>query len=332
VASIEGHWLGMTCAALDGPHGLEPRHYPRVALKAGEVRVGLRAAGVNFVDALITRGLYQYQPPLPFVPGLEAAGTVIECGPEVTDCAVGDRVIANAHTGMYATEVIAQAASLWRTPPSFSDLEAACFRVGTLTARHALCDRGRVLRGETVLVLGAGGGMGLAAVEIAQLLGATVIAAASSATRLRLAAARGAHHLVDYSSGTLASQVKAIAPGGVDAIFDPVGGTLSEESLRLCAWGGRLLAVGFASGVIGHFPANRLLLKGCSVIGVRAGEATRREPQLAVRSRDEILAWAERGHLRPHVSATFHLTEAASALAALENRTAVGRIALSIEP
>ena len=322
----------MTCAALDGPRALEPRLYPRPDLAAGEVRVALRAAGVNFVDALMTRGLYQYKPPLPFVPGLEAAGNVIECGAGVTDFIPGDRVIANVQAGMYATEAVIAATALWRTPASFSDAEAACFRVGAHTARHALREVGGVLPGATVLVLGAGGGMGLAAVEIARLLGATVIAAASSSAKLEAAASRGAQHLINYSAAAMGAQVKTIAPGGVDVVFDPVGGALSEESIRLCAWGGRLLAVGFASGTIGRVPSNLLLLKGCSIMGVRAGEAVRREPELATRSRDELLAWAAQGHLRPLIGATFQLAEAASALEALENRTAVGRIALSIDP
>ena len=190
----------------------------------------------------------------------------------------------------------------------------------------------RIRRVTTVLVLGAGGGMGLAAVEIARLLGATVIAAASSTAKLEAAASRGAQHLIDYSAAAMVAQVKTIAPGGVDVVFDPVGGALSEESIRLCAWGGRLLAVGFASGTIGRVPSNLLLLKGCSIMGVRAGEAVRREPELATRSRDELLAWAAQGHLRPLIGTTFQLAEAASALEALENRTAVGRIALSIDP
>lgn len=324
----EPQWLGMTCAALDGPGALRLQSYARAPLAADEIRIAIAAAGVNFVDLLLTRGLYQYRPPLPFIPGLEAAGTVIECGADVTSHRVGDRVVASAHTGMYATEVITKASEAWPAPAAFSWDEAACWRVAALTARHALVDCAQVRAGEIVLVLGAGGGMGLAAVELAALLGAEVIAAASSAAKLEAALGRGARHAVDYSSQALPAAVRAVAPQGVDVVFDPVGGELFEASLRLCRWGGRVLATGFASGGIGRVPMNVPLLKGSSVLGVRAGEANRRDPELARRSQAELQAWAAAGHLRPYVSARWPLAEAAEALASLDTRRAVGRIAL----
>jgi NADPH2:quinone reductase len=322
----------MTCEALIGPRGLAPHRYARASLAPHEVRVALHAAGVNFVDVLITRGLYQYRPTPPFVPGLEGVGHVIETGSGVHGLAVDDRVLASAHTGMYATEVVVPADALWPAPAGFNDPEAACFRVAALTARHALLDRGGLRDGETVLVLGAGGGLGLAAVELAALLGARVIAVASSIDKRNAAAARGAQYVIDSNVESLVANVRALAPDGVDLVFDPVGGAAFETALRLLGWGGRLLVTGFASGTIGRIAANLPLLKGASVLGVRAGEAMRRDAALERRNRQELLEWAAQGRLRPWISDVWPLAEAAQALAALEQRSVVGRLALSISP
>lgn len=315
---------------LDGPAGLQMQSLPRTPLAPGEVRVAIAAAGVNFPDLLMTRGTYQYKPPLPFVPGMEAAGVIVEIAADGGGFRLGQQVALNTRTGLFAAETVAPARSLVPVPAGFSLIEAACLLVAARTARHALVDRAQTRPGETVLVLGAGGGVGLAAVEIAHLLGARVIAAASSDEKLRAAMCRGAGHSINYTSGDLVEQARALAPDGIDVIFDPVGGDLFEQSLRLPAWNGRVLIVGFASGRIGMAPANRALIKGYSLLGVRAGEASRRDPSLAERSGREIAAWTEAGHLRPHVSATFPLEQANRALEELASRRAVGRIALIV--
>lgn len=322
-------YQAVVCGSLDGPAGLRLQSFTRRALTAGEVRVAISAAGINFPDLLMTRGAYQYKPPLPFVPGMEAAGVIVETAPDVTTVAVGQRVMMTARVGLFATEAVVPASSAVLAPEKFSLTEAACLLVAVQTARHALVDRALTRPGETVLVLGAGGGVGLAAVEVAHLLGAKVIAAASSEEKISVAMTRGAAHGINYSRGDLVTQVRAIAPEGVDVIFDPVGGDLFEQALRLPAWNGRLLVVGFASGKIGMAPANRPLIKGYSLLGVRAGEAARRDPEIARRSAAEIAAWTAAGHLRPLVSATFPLEQAGRALQHMDERRAIGRIALT---
>jgi NADPH:quinone reductase len=324
----DNSYRAVVCTRLDGPAGLELQSFARRSLSPGEVRVAIGAAGVNFPDLLLTRGAYQYKPPLPFVPGMEAAGLIIEAAPDVPNLKVGQRVMINARVGLFATEVAIDAHSVVPAPDSFSITEAACLLVAARTARHALVDRAQTRPGETVLVLGAAGGVGLAAVEIANLLGARVIAAASSDEKLRIAISRGATHGINYLQGDLVEQARALAPGGVDVIFDPVGGELFEQALRLPAWNGRVLIVGFASGRIGVAPANRMLIKGFNLLGVRAGEAARRNPALAAQSAREIAAWTAAGHLRPHVSATFPLARAQWALQEMADRRAIGRIAL----
>jgi NADPH2:quinone reductase len=326
--SASESWQGVACHALDGPASLRLESFPRRALGAGEVRVRLSAAGVNFPDLLMTRGAYQYRPDLPFVPGMEGAGLVAEVAPGVTTFSCGQRVMVSARTGTFATEVVVPVSALLAAPETFSMTEAACFRTASHTALHALLDRAALARGETLLVLGAAGGIGLAGVEIGSLLGARVIAAASSEEKLAIAASRGASELVNYARAPLVDQVRALAPDGVEVILDPVGGALFEQALRLPAWNGRFLVVGFASGSIGIAAANRVLIRGFSLIGVRAGEAVRRDPALGARSAARLAAWAAEGHLRPHLCATLPLRRAAEALALLASRQAIGRIAL----
>jgi NADPH2:quinone reductase len=320
-------WVAV-CEDLTGPEAVKLRHWPRQSLGGGELRLRIHACGVNFPDVLMTRGQYQLRVSPPFVPGMEAAGVVEELGPGTPGFARGDRVVVTLHHGLFTSEAVVPASHVTPAPPAFSMSECACYYVGAFTAFHALVDRAQVRAGETVLVLGAGGGTGLAAVEVAKLLGARVIAAASSPGKLEAARSRGAAHTVDYAAGPLVDQVRAIAPEGVDLVFDPVGGELFEQALRLPAWNGRVLVIGFASGRIGTARANLPLIKGYSIIGVRAGEATRREPALALRATRRIAAWTAGGALRPLISHSLPLAEAASALRSLENRTALGRIVL----
>jgi NADPH:quinone reductase len=318
-------WVA-ACIGLDGPDSIRLERWPREALGAGELRVRLGACGVNFPDLLMTRDKYQLRLAPPFVAGMEAAGVVEEVGQGVTGLVPGDRVVAHRRHGLLASEAVVKVADVSRAPAGFSMSESACYRVAALTAWHALVDRARLRAGETVLVLGAGGGIGLAAVEVAALTGARVIAAASSSTKLAAARSRGASDRVDYSDGALVDKVRALAPGGVDVIIDPVGGDLFEQALRLPAWDGRVVVVGFASGRIGSVPANLPLIKGYAVLGVRAGEATRRDPSLGERAQRQLDAWTGKGHLRPLVSRSYPLSDTADALRALEHRAVHGRV------
>ena len=320
-------WVA-ACIGLDGPDSIRVERWPREPLGAGELRLRLAACGVNFPDLLMTRDKYQLRLSPPFVAGMEAAGVVEEVGPGVAGFAPGERVVAHRRHGLFASEAVVPAADVSPAPERFSMQESACYRLAALTAWHALVDRARLQAGESVLVLGAGGGVGLAAVEVAALMGARVIAAASSQPKLAAAASRGATALVHYGEGELVDRVRAVAPGGVDVIVDPVGGDLFEQALRLPAWNGRIVIVGFASGRIGTVPANLPLIKGYAVLGVRAGEATRRNPALGERAQRQLAAWTANGHLRPLVSRSYPLSQAADALRALEQRAALGRIVL----
>lgn len=316
------------CRELEGPDAVSLCRWPRQSLGPGELRLRIMASGLNFPDLLMTRGRYQLRVAAPFVPGMEAAGVVEEAGPGTSGFTRGDRVVANLHHGLFASEAVVPASRVTPAPAAFSWPECACYRIAAFTAWHALGDRAQLRAGETVLVLGAGGGTGLAAVEVATLMGARVIAAASSPAKLAAARSRGATHTVDYAAAPLVEQVRVFAPQGVDVVFDPVGGELFEQALRLPAWNGRLLVVGFASGRIGTLPANLPLIKGYSVVGVRAGEATRRDPALAARADRQLAEWTAQGRLRPLISQTFPLADAAGALRALEQRSALGRIVL----
>jgi NADPH2:quinone reductase len=325
--AVRERWV-VECRELTGPDALQLTRRPSGTPAEGQYRIRIEACGVNFPDLLMTRGEYQLRLPAPFVPGLEAAGVIEEAGAGTSQFACGDRVVANLAYGLYASEAIALESQLTRAPEGFSAAESATYFVAAFTAWHALGDRALLKPGETVLVLGAGGGVGLAAVEVAALMGARVIAAASSAAKLEVARSYGATDSIDYSDGALVDKLRAIAPNGVDVIFDPIGGTLGEQALRLPAANGRLLVVGFASGRIGQIPANLPLIKGYSVIGVRAGEAARRDPALSERGRRQLAHWTQQGRLRPNISHRFALGDAAMALRALEQRTAIGRIVL----
>jgi NADPH2:quinone reductase len=275
-------------------------------------------------------GEYQLKPELPFTPGMEAAGDVVEVG-DVRGVAVGDRVIVRMRHGAYADEAVLTRSQLTPLPSNFDYAEGATFLAAHGTAYHALVDRGQVQAGEILLVHGAGGGVGLAAVEIGKLLGATVIAAASSEEKLEVAHARGADHGVLYSREPFRDAVKRITQGrGVDIVFDPVGGEVFESSLRCIAWGARLLVIGFTGG-IGLARTNLILMKGASVVGVRAGEAVRKDPALGEARMAALSAWAEAGKVRPHVSHRVPLEDYASAMRLLIERKAIGRVALVME-
>ena len=274
-------------------------------------------------------GEYQLKPPLPFTPGVEAAGDVVEVN-AAAGVAVGDRVIVKMRHGAYCDEAIAAPPQLVPLPSTFDYAEGATFLAGHGTAYHALIDRGRLQPGEVLLVHGAGGGVGLAAVEIGKMLGATVIATASNDEKLTIAKARGADHLVRYDREPFRDAVKRITDGqGADVVFDPVGGEVFENSMRCINWGARLLVIGFTGG-IGLAKTNLLMIKGASALGVRAGEAVRKNPALGEVRIKALTEWAETGKIRPNISHRLPLEDYAKAMRLLIERKAIGRVALTM--
>ncbi|WFU44008.1 NADPH:quinone oxidoreductase family protein [Bradyrhizobium sp. CB82] len=321
----------VVCRELGPPESLRLEAFPSRPLAEGEVRVAIRAAGLNFPDILMAAGEYQLEPELPFTPGVEAAGDVTEVDAAARGIGVGDKVIVKMRYGAYADEAVVASSQLAPMPSTFDYAEAATFLAGHGTAYHALIDRGKVEPGEVLLVHGAGGGVGLAAVELGKMLGATVIACASSEEKLAIAKNRGADHLVLYARGPFRDAVKRITDGrGADVVFDPVGGEVFENSMRCIAWGARLLVIGFTGG-IGSAKTNLLLIKGASVLGVRAGEAVRKNPALGEVRLKALLAWAEEGKLRPNVSHRLPLEDYAKAMRLLIDRKAIGRVALVMD-
>jgi NADPH2:quinone reductase len=295
----------------------------------GEVRLRVRAAAVNFPDLLITRGAYQLKPDLPFVPGLEFAGEIDALGEGVTGWRVGDAVVGGNHHGAMAEYCVVRAAILRPKPASLSWEEAAAYSVGYLTAHVALVRCARIQPGEWLLVHGAAGGVGLATVDMARALGARVIAAASSAEKREAIARLYAPDAVIAAEPGFREEVKALTGGkGADVIFDPVGGDIFDESTRCIAFGGRLLVVGFASGRIPQLSVNMPLIKGFSVVGVRAGEYGRRFPERGAENIAAIGALAEQGRVRPHIHAVLDLADWREAFAMLERREAVGKVVL----
>jgi NADPH2:quinone reductase len=318
----------VVCRELGPPERLHLETFASAPLVPGQVRVAIHAAGINFPDILMAAGEYQLKPELPFTPGVEAAGEVSEVAGGVAGVAVGDRVIVKMRHGAYADEAVVAPSQLTPLPSTFDYAEGATFLAAHGTAYHALIDRGQVKPGEVLLVHGAGGGVGLAAVEMGKMLGATVVAAASSEDKLAVAQARGADHLVLYGREPFRDAVKRITDGrGADVVFDPVGGEIFENSLRCIAWGARILVIGFTGG-IGLARTNLLLIKGASVLGVRAGEAVRRNPALGEVRIKALLEWAEAGRVRPNVSHRLPLENYAEAMRLLIDRKAIGRVAL----
>ncbi|HDS1696865.1 MULTISPECIES: NADPH:quinone oxidoreductase family protein [Pseudomonas] len=295
--------------------------------KKNEILLDVQAAGVNFPDTLIIEGKYQFQPPLPFSPGGEAAGVVAAIGEKAGAFQVGDRVMALTGWGAFAEQVAVPFYNVLPIPASMDFTTAAAFGMTYGTSMHALRQRGQLQAGETLLVLGASGGVGLAAVEIGKAMGARVIAAASSAEKLAVAKAAGADELIDYSQANLREEIKRLTGGqGVDVIYDPVGGELFEQAVRGLAWNGRLLVVGFASGSIPQLAANLVLLKGAAVLGVFWGAFAQRQPEDNAANFRQLFAWHAEGKLKPLVSQTYPLAEAGAAIEKLGQRQAVGKL------
>ncbi len=314
------------CTALTGPDSLDVRALNCAPLASGEVRIGVRAAGLNFPDLLMTYGRYQFRPDPPFVPGMEVAGVVIEVAPDVNNWTIGDRVMAGAKGGGLAEQLIVPATALRTLPDALGFEEGACWHAAAITAWHALHDKAALQPPENILILGASGGVGMAAVSLAKHKGALVIGTGSTPEKRAAIISAGADHALDPADPELAATVKSLTGGnGVDVVFDPVGGDLSITATRAIGWGGRYLIVGFASGAVPSFPANHAMIKGYSLIGLRAGESGRRDPMLAAASAAALSELAAQGVMRPHISHRFALDDAADALRALEQRAVIGR-------
>ena len=321
----------VVCKAWGLPDTLVVEDVPTPQPKAGEVLIRIAAASVNYPDVLMIQKKYQIQPELPFIPGSEVAGTVAALGEGVTNVQLGDRVIAFVGLGGFAEQVVAKAAGLIPIPPELDDATAAGFTLVYGTSHHAVIDRGELKAGQTMLVLGAAGGVGLAAVEIGKVLGAKVIAAASTDEKLAVCKAHGADVLINYSTQDLRAAVKEATGGlGPDVIYDPVGGIYAEPAFRSIAWRGRYLVVGFANGEIPRLPANLMLLKGASMVGVFWGDHVRRDPKANAAAMREMMGWVAEGKLKPLVSARYSLADTAKAFEALAARQATGKIV--IEP
>jgi NADPH2:quinone reductase len=319
------------CKAFGPPDSLVVEEIESPSPGAGDVVVSVKAAGVNFPDVLIIENKYQLKPPLPFSPGSELSGIVKSIGDGVTNVNPGDRVLAITGYGAFAEEVNVEAKRLLPIPDGMDFVTAASFGLTYCTSDHALRDRGALKPGETLLVLGASGGVGISAIEIAKALGARVIACASSDDKLAVCRLHGADATINYATEDLRERIKALTDGkGPDVVYDPVGGPYTEPALRSIAWRGRLLVVGFAAGEIPKIPLNLTLLKGCSIVGVFWGDFSRREPGNFAQSVRQLGRWYAEGKLKPHVSATFPLARAADALKLMAARQVKGKVVLTV--
>jgi len=320
----------IVCDAWGPPSSLQLRELPSPVPGPRQVLIKVQVAAVNFPDALMIAGKYQHRPEFPFSPGSELSGEILAIGTEVKHFAVGDKVVAMSSSGAFAQEIAVDAERVVALPRDISDanLELAGSAMLTYgTSYHAIKDRAKAQAGETMLVLGAAGGVGLAAVELGKLMGLRVIAAASSPEKLDIARERGADETIDYSQEDLRERIKALTDGrGVDIVYDPIGGDFAEPALRSTGWGGRYLVVGFAAGYIPKIPINLLLLKGSALVGVFWGSFTQREPQANAQNVAQLLTWLQQGSIRPLISARYPLAEAAQALDALLARKAVGKL------
>lgn len=317
----------LVCQAFGPLEDLVVKDVPDPTPGPGQVVVRVQTASVNYPDALTVLGRYQFKPNLPFTPGHEIAGKVLAVGEGVKHLAPGATVAGMASLGAFAEQVVLDARSAMPLDPGIDPALAACLPTTYGTMHHALTDRARLKAGETLLVLGAGGGVGTASIELGKITGATVIAAASSAEKLQAAQACGADHLIDYTKEDLRERLKQITGGkGVDVVVDPVGGPYSELALRSTAWNGRFLVIGFAAGDIPKIPLNLVLLKGCSIVGVFWGDFMKREPQRGAQELAELAGWLKAGRLRPVVSARYPLTDAVAALKHVFERRAIGKV------
>jgi len=319
------------CRSWDGPDALEFADIKPEPMRPGHVRIRVRAAGVNFADTLQVFGKYQVKPPFPFSPGLEVAGEITECAPDVAGPPPGTSVMAFLREGGGMREEVVLATDCVVPIPANMDFTtAAAFPTAYGTSWFALTHRGKLQPGETLLVTGAAGGVGLTAVELGKLIGATVIAAAGGAEKCALARSYGADHVIDYTTESIRDRVRDVTGGkGADVVYDPVGGEAFEQAIRAVNWEARMLVVGFAAGRIQNVPANLVLVKNIAVIGVVFGAQYERDPAYGNRKLREVLALYEQGKLRPHVGATFPMAQAGAAMNALLSRRFTGKIVLT---
>jgi NADPH:quinone reductase len=316
----------------ENPTGVDALHWtelPTPQPKAGEVLIEIKAASLNFPDLLIVQNKYQMKPPLPFVPGSEYAGHIAAVGEGVTNLKVGQSVACLSGTGGFATHVVADAARCVPLPPDFPHVDAAAFIMTYATSHHALIDRGQLKAGETVLVLGAAGGVGTAAIQIANAMGARVIAAASTDDKCELCKKEGAHATINYTRENLRDAIKAATGGkGPDVVYDPVGGDFAEPAFRSIAWRGRYLVIGFAAGPIPALPLNLPLLKGASIVGVFWGEFARREPKANAAMMGELAQWYAQGRIKPVIDRTMPMAELKAAYAHMGSRAVKGKLVM----
>ncbi len=318
------------CKELGLPEKLVVEEVPSPTAGKGQVVLSVKACGVNFPDTLIIQGKYQFKPELPFSPGGEVAGVVKEVGEGVTSVKPGDRVIASGTWGGFAEELVVEADRTIPMPEAMDFVPASAFVLTYGTSYHALKDRGQLQAGETLLVLGASGGVGISAIQIGKMMGARVIAAASTSQKLQVCKDNGADEVINYAEEDLRARIKALTSGkGVDVIYDPVGGPYSELALRDMAWNGRFLVVGFAAGEIPKVPLNLTLLKGCSIVGVFWGAFTRKELENNKRNNEELLQFFVEGKVKPHIYATYPLEEAARALNDVMHKRVSGKAVLT---
>lgn len=319
-------WL---CETLDGVNALQWRELPTPEPKAGEVRIAVKAASLNFPDLLIVEGKYQFKPPLPFVPGSEYAGIVEAVGEGVKHLKPGQPVAAIAGTGGFGTHAIVEASRVLPLPPGFALTDGAAFAFTYGTSHHALVDRAQLKPGETVLVLGAAGGVGTAALQIAKAAGAKVIAAASTDEKCALCKELGADATLNYSTQDVRETLKALTGGkGPDVVYDPVGGALAEPVFRSIAWRGRYLVIGFAGGGIPALPWNLALLKGASVVGVFWGDFVKREPQASAAALMQLAGWYAEGKIKPVLDQQLPMSDIRAAYARMASRQVKGKLLL----
>ncbi len=320
------------CNKLGLPEDLVLQEIEQPTPQSTEVLIRVHACGLNFPDTLIIQGKYQFKPDLPFSPGSDIAGVIMAIGSEVKHLKVGDEVLAITPWGGLSELMVIEESRVFPKLKEMDFTIAASFMMTYATSYHALKDRAELKKGETLLVLGASGGVGITAIELGKLMGATVIAAASTDKKLAVCKSKGADHLVNYSTENLKERVKELTGGrGVDVVYDPVGGDYSEAALRATAWKGRFLVVGFAAGSIPRIPLNLALLKGCSIVGVFTGAFTVREKEKSIANSQQLLKWYQKGRIQPYLHAVYPLSETAKALREIMDRKAMGKIVISMQ-
>tara|TARA_B110000902_G_scaffold100229_1_gene118521 strand:+ start:705 stop:1685 length:981 start_codon:yes stop_codon:yes gene_type:complete len=322
----------IVCSKFGTPDTLKYQEIKTPNPKEGEILITVKACSVNFPDTLIIQGKYQFKPEFPFSPGSDVAGIIEKVGENVKHFKVGDAVVGFIPFGGFAEKAILKAIDCFPKPRGMSMVNASAFLLAYGTSYHALKDRANLQKGETILILGASGGVGLTALELAKLMGAKVIAAASSQEKLNLCKEFGADEVINYTEENLKDRVKELTNGkGVDVIYDPVGGAFSELALRAIAWKGRHLVVGFANGEIPKIPINLTLLKGASIVGVFWGAFAQKEPKKSLENIQQLLTWFVKGEVKPHIDKTYSLEDAPKALEDMMQRKVKGKIVIDMQ-